>query len=89
MFTNASFIKANLPYIKDENAVAPLMRKTFDLAELPKKAVISFVALGYGVIYLNGHKVTEDKFLSPVSDYTKTLWYTQYDVTSLLQKGKG
>lgn len=88
MFEKARFIKGNLPYRKDENAAAPLLRKAFTLEELPKQAVISFVALGYGVVYINGVLVTEDKFLSPVSDYMKTLWYTEYDVTNLLQKGE-
>lgn len=45
-------------------------------------------ALGYGYFYINGKKVTEDLFLAPVSNYTKTVWYTSHDVSHLLQEGE-
>ena len=31
-------------------------------------------------------KITEDLFTAPVSNYSKTLWYNTYDVSSLLHK---
>ncbi|MBQ3096914.1 MAG: family 78 glycoside hydrolase catalytic domain, partial [Kiritimatiellae bacterium] len=45
-------------------------------------------ALGLGEIFLNGRPIAPDRFLSPYSDYRKTLWYTEHDVTLLLRPGE-
>lgn len=66
----------------------PVFRKIFSIEKIPAKATLAVCAPGFGEYYLNGKKVTEDKFISPVSDYNKTLWYNEYDVTGLLCKGK-
>ena len=89
MFEHAVFIKTPAPFDPgDLNAAsAPLFRAVFT-APKAEKAVLAVCALGYGEFYLNGTKVTEDKFVAPVSDYEKTLWYTTYDVTGLLRPGK-
>ena len=39
-------------------------------------------------VYINGNPVTEDKFISPISDFTRILWYNTYDVTALLEDGR-
>lgn len=88
MFETARFIKANTPYIKDRNAPAPLFRRHFTMEKIPNRAILSMAALGYGYFYINGQKVTEDLFLAPVADYTKTVWYTCHDVTALLREGE-
>ncbi len=67
---------------------APLFRKTFTLDEGFISAKIGVIGLGYGYFYINGNKITEDLFISPVSEYNKTVWYTEYDVTSLLKSGE-
>lgn len=67
---------------------APIFRKHFRVEKKVTSAVISVCALGIGVLYLNGKRITEDLFISPVSNYEKTLWYTEYDVSSLLQEGE-
>ena len=43
---------------------------------------------GFASYFINGKSVTEDKFISPVSNYSKILWYNSYDVTDLLKEGQ-
>ncbi len=89
LFTKAGFIKANRPFVwdyKDED-LAPMFRKSFTVESFAR-AEVSFCALGLGTFYINGRKVTEDLFLSPTSDYNKTLWCSTYDVTPLLEEGE-
>jgi len=87
---SVKFIKAPGKFKReyDLNEPAPLFRKTFTLDEGFKNAKISLIGLGYGYFYINGRKITEDMFLSPVSEYNKTVWYTEYDVTDLVKSGE-
>ncbi len=89
MFEDIFFIKTDEPFVAgySQNAPAPMFRRRFTLDSL-EKAEIFVCALGYGYFYINGKKITEDLFTAPVSDYNKTLWYTRYDVTELLNKGE-
>lgn len=89
MFENAKFVKARTT-AADFSLYdpAPLFRKEFTIEETIKKAQISVQAPGFGVFYINGKPITDDLFISPISDYRKILWYNTYDVTSLLRKGK-
>ena len=66
----------------------PLFRREFTLTDEPiGSATISVQAPGFAVFYINGQPITDDLFISPVSDYTKILWYHRYDVTHLLHAG--
>lgn len=89
-FSGASFIKPARQFERaySETNPAPIYAKAFTLASLPKKAELAFCALGMGYAYINGKRVSEDLFMSPPSNYDRTLWYVKYDVTSLLQKGE-
>ena len=88
-FEKAVFIKPDIPFIRTHEPTnpAPLLRRRFTLGAF-RRAELAVCALGYGEFYLNGQPVTRDKFIAPVSDYTKTLWYTTYDVTDLLVQGE-
>lgn len=88
-FEKAVFIKPDMPFVRtyEKTSPAPLLRRRFTVGPF-KRAELSVCALGYGEFYLNGEPVTLDKFIAPVSDYTKTLWYTTYDVTDLLVEGE-
>lgn len=90
IFEKAEFIKADVPFERAYTGrePAPAFRKVFALDALPETAELTLCALGYGIFWLNGERVTEDLFLSPVSDYDKTLWTNTYDVLSLLRPGK-
>lgn len=82
-------------YIKAQNSApeyslydpAPLFRKEFTV-DATGDARIFVQSPGFARYYINGRDITDDLFISAVSDYTKLLWYNEYDVTHLLQKGK-
>ncbi|MBQ8895099.1 MAG: family 78 glycoside hydrolase catalytic domain [Clostridia bacterium] len=82
------FIKPDIPFDREEQGYAPLFRKRFTLKKSIERAEVCFAGLGYGYLYLNGKEVSPDRLIAPVSDYTKTVWYTRYDVTALLQPGE-
>ena len=86
-FQNAEFIKPNVDF-KREDSFAPMFRRTFTCEKAVETARLAVCALGYGYVYINGRKVTEDLFTAPCSDYRKTLWYLTYDVTELLSQGE-
>ena len=89
VFEGAAFIKAAgaVPHGYSEYDPAPLFKKVF-FAEKCVSAKLAVCALGYGYFYINGKRVSDDLFCAPVSDYTKTLWYSEYDVTHLLKEGE-
>ena len=66
---------------------APQFRKTFFISDLGD-AKLSICGLGIAYCYINGQAVSPDLFIAPASNYEKTLWYTDYDVSGLIKKGK-
>ncbi|MEA4823036.1 MAG: family 78 glycoside hydrolase catalytic domain [Clostridiaceae bacterium] len=89
MFESVRFIKPNIPFDPafSESCPTPIFRRCFELAEM-NKTILRICSLGIGYARINGSLVSEDLFTAPVSDYQKTLWVCEYDVTSLLRKGK-
>ncbi len=87
---NVKFIKSPKAYKKEYSveAPAPRFRRSFSIPEGYTKAVVSVCGLGCGEYYLNGKLVSPDRFVSPFSDYNKTLWYASYDVTELIKAGE-
>jgi alpha-L-rhamnosidase len=66
----------------------PWLRKTFTLAQKPKRAVAYVNPLGYYELYINGRKVG-DHVLSPaVSDYSRRNLYVTHEVAEYLVAGK-
>ena len=82
------FIKHTI-YPEDNLTYAPTVcfRKHF-IVQQRGKYLLSYCALGIGYVYINGQRIAQDLFLSPVSDYRKTLWYTTHDVTQLIKEGE-
>ena len=66
---------------------APLFRKTFFLNELPKKATLFITAAGYYKSTINTFKL-ENNILDPTwTDYSKRIYYKEYDITQQLTRG--
>lgn len=89
VFSSANYIRARDdfdPALSIHDA-APLFRRTFALDKLPVQARIMVQSPGYAHFYLNGQRITDDLFISPVSRYDRILWYNTYDVTSLVRSG--
>lgn len=71
-----------------EDHPAPLLRKSFSLAEKPVDARLYIAGLGYYEAFLNGEK-TGAAVLDPGwTDYGKHTLYTTYPVHHLLQAGE-
>ncbi len=66
---------------------APLFRKTFFLEDLPKKATLHITAAGYYKSSINNFDL-EKNILDPTwTDYSKRIYYSEYDVTPQLIQG--
>ena len=95
MKTNGIFGGAR--YIKGKKRAAefslndplPFFRRKFTLeSDELGEGRIFVQSPGFTVFYINGEPITEDIFISPLSDYRKILWYNSYDITHLLRKGE-
>lgn len=63
----------------------PYFRKAFNVSKKVQRATLYATALGVCDLYVNGARVTEDRFTSGWTDYTKRVHYRTYDVTKLLK----
>lgn len=89
IFDHAVFIKPDIPFQRAfsfENS-APVFRKKFHMDSY-RSAKLYVCCLGIGYCFLNGQKVSEDLFSTPFSNYMKTIWYQEYDVSGLLKEGE-
>jgi alpha-L-rhamnosidase len=66
---------------------ARMVRKEFQLAEIPQRATAYISGLGYYEMYVNGQKVGDDVLAPALTDYDKRIFYRTYDVTALLRLG--
>lgn len=83
-----NFIKSSAVNIDRQTTYAPLFRRKFQIDKPFESAVLSVCGLGIGYYYLNEKSVSEDLFTAPLSNYNKTVWYNEYDVTGLLVPGE-
>lgn len=89
IFENAKFIKAE----KHNSEFSlydplPLFRREFEISEKVENAIISVISPGFASFTINGKPITEDLFISAISNYGKLMWCHEYDVTELLYCGK-
>lgn len=66
---------------------APLFRKEFVLEQEVKKATLYITAAGYYKATVNAVPVGKNVLDPAWTDYSKRIFYTEYDVTSLLTSG--
>ena len=66
---------------------ARYLRKSFSISNKVRRATLYISGMGYGTTYINGKPVSKDVFGTLQTDYTKTVYYNTYDVTSLLRSG--
>lgn len=74
-------------YVTASSAV-PYYGKSFTLDKAVKRARIYASALGVFTMKLNGERVTENRLEPGESEFTKSVLYSTYDVTSLLRQGR-
>ncbi len=95
LFTSASasaaeFEKARWiapPANRAPNAACPLFRKEFVLDRKPRNATLRIVGLGDYDVRVNGRRLSATGINQPWSEYEKTLYYRDFDLTPALVKG--
>lgn len=65
----------------------PLFRKEFRLDAKPRKGVLRIVGLGDYDVTINGRRVAPTGINQPWSQYEKTVYWSEFDVTKLLRSG--
>lgn len=87
----------------DPEISSPLLRKEFNIENIPEYSVVNICGLGFFELYINGRKVSDD-IMQPVrSDYDeivyrnlpnaftaetrKSVYYLSYEVSDYLKKG--
>ena len=67
---------------------APLFRKEFSITGKLQKASLSVTAAGYYLVSING-KSLENNLLDPAwTNFSKRIYFSTYDVTSMIHSGK-
>ena len=66
---------------------ARYLRRTFYVNGKVRRATLYISGMGWGQTYINGKPVSKDVFGTLQTDYSKTVYYNTYDVTSLVHKG--
>jgi hypothetical protein len=67
---------------------APLLRKSFRVNGVVRRATLYVTALGMADVTVNGQKVSEDVLSPPFTDHTKQTVYLTRDITALLRPGE-
>ncbi|RIH67318.1 hypothetical protein D1164_02085 [Mariniphaga sediminis] len=67
---------------------APLFRKEFTLSKELKSAKLLITAAGYYRASVNGHRVGRNMLDPAWTDYSKRIYYSEYDITDLLDSEK-
>lgn len=66
---------------------ARYLRRAFSVKNRVRRATLYISGMGYGQTFINGEPVSKDVFGTLQTDYTKTVYYNTYDVTSLVRRG--
>ena len=65
-----------------------LLRRSFYVRNIKHKFILQVIGLGIAIYYINGQRITDNVFCTPNSDYSKSLYYEEYDVSKFLRRGK-
>jgi alpha-L-rhamnosidase len=70
-----------------KNDPAPLFRKAFEVNKAVKRARLYISGLGYYYSYLNGTRIGDHELDPGWTNYSKSIFYSTYDVSDLINKG--
>lgn len=92
MFENARWIAKHVwrnwhGLSADKMPPSPYIARSFVLDSPPESAVLHICALGQGAYYINGARIPDSCIPSHPSNYEKSVIYTNYDVTDMLDAG--
>jgi len=74
----------SLFYLEEQ---APLFRKGFRVDKEVKNATLFITSAGYYAAFINSKRVGKNVLDPAWTDYTKKIYYTEYDITSLVING--
>lgn len=66
---------------------APIFRKEFTVKDEVKSANLFITAAGYYNAYINGEKIGKNILDPAWTDYSKRIYYAEYDITAEMQEG--
>ena len=69
------------------NHPAPLFRKEFNAKDQVEKATLFITSAGYYKAMINGNEIGKNVLDPAWTDYSKRIYYSEYDVTSLVEGG--
>lgn len=69
------------------NYPAPMFRKEFKVGSNIEKAILFITAAGYFKATINGNRVGKNILEPAWTDYSKRIYYSEFDVASLINKG--
>jgi hypothetical protein len=69
------------------NFATPMFRKEFVLSRQPVRAWLRIVGLGDFDARVNGRRLADTGMNQPWSQYEKTIYYREFDISALLAKG--
>ena len=94
------FIDGSAKWIQDEKKLpkndslfylddpAPLFRKVFEVENNIENAKLYITSAGYYLAFINNRRVGKNILDPAWTDYSKKIYYTEYDITSLIKNGK-
>ncbi len=66
----------------------PYFRRSFDVLKKLNRATLYATALGDCDLYIDGTRISDDRFTPGWTDYTKRVYYRTYDVTKLVHANR-
>ena len=88
MIQHATWIAHSPRRVQLGELPAPVeFRKAFDLALIPKSAILQISGMGFFAAKVNGLSVTDRLLTPPFTAYDRRVYYEEYDVTALLKSG--
>ncbi|MCF7958532.1 MAG: family 78 glycoside hydrolase catalytic domain, partial [Phycisphaerae bacterium] len=66
---------------------SPFYRQSFQIDDIPERAVVYVAPLGYFELFVNGQKIADEVLAPAVSNFSKRSYYRTYDVADHLKKG--
>ncbi|MBE6645470.1 MAG: hypothetical protein E7612_08885 [Ruminococcaceae bacterium] len=83
------FIRAFDEFTTEEKSIpAPYIRRGFEIDFVPESANIYITTPGFYELFVNGKKITKGALAPYISNPNHMVCYDEYDVASLLKKGK-
>jgi alpha-L-rhamnosidase len=72
----------------DENTPCPLLRSSFTVEGRNAKGTVRVVGLGHYELFLNGQRVGNSVINQPWSQYNRTIYLQEFDISALLRPGE-